>query len=237
MKDSQNLDQPLPQDPSLGQTPITSQPNPPSSKSKLKLPLTIAGIMMFLLLFGTTLTFIFLPKSNTISDIAITPQPTLIATVIPSSNPMANWKTYTNQKLKFSIQYPTEKNFYIPPPCPDDNSSREFVIVSAYRCGSDYQVEMSIGSKSFAEENKLFNPENDKCYIKTTNTINIDGRDEEKSIYEFDRKCVEGFSGKLSGTRWVYIYPKNTDIKISYRTDKYDEEKFEQILSTFKFVD
>ena len=44
-----------------------------------------------------------------------TPQPTIIPVASPSATPdeTANWKTYTNTKIKFSIRYPSELDFAV----------------------------------------------------------------------------------------------------------------------------
>ncbi len=115
---SQNINPPQDPIPIQEQTP-TPPSNPVSNKPKLKLPILIAGIVIFLIVIGSASAAFFLPKSNTNqqkqAETTISPQPTATIGINPSNSPTssstsptpdptANWKTYTGSS--FTFRYP-----------------------------------------------------------------------------------------------------------------------------------
>lgn len=122
-----NVSQPQIQVPIQEHTPIPPS-GPVSNKPKLKLPILIAGIVIFLILIGTASAVFFIPKSNTEqpkqSDVTTTPQPTVETNIssspttnptttptTPTPDPTANWKTYINNQYQYSIEYPSTVEF------------------------------------------------------------------------------------------------------------------------------
>ena len=93
----------------VGQTPPIQ--TPPVSKQKSKLPVgIIIGIILFLIVAGSTAGF-YVFKQQSLKT-ALKPVPSVIPDVTrnppsPSPDPTANWKTYTDKELGFSIKYPT----------------------------------------------------------------------------------------------------------------------------------
>lgn len=103
---------PIQQVPPIKQTPPTQQ-TPPPSHSFLSKPLIILLVVFFLFAIFYACTYF---KLNTmISNIINPPKPTpTIVAKIPTPtqtiNPQADWKTYTSTQGSFSVQYP--KNWF-----------------------------------------------------------------------------------------------------------------------------
>lgn len=99
-----------PQNESLIQQQAPTPSNPVSDKSKLKLPIIIAGIVIFLLLLGSVSAAFLTQKSNNKSkekiEVAISPQTTTLQTSpMPTNNSTSDWKTFENNT--YSISYPS----------------------------------------------------------------------------------------------------------------------------------
>lgn len=122
-ENNQNINQPQVQVPIQEQAP-TPPSSPVSDKSRLKLPILIGGVVIFLIIIGTASAAFFLPKSNMNppkeTEVVISPQPTVAeATIIPSpssnltpaptsSTPTANWKTFSSATFSLTYMYPSD---------------------------------------------------------------------------------------------------------------------------------
>lgn len=75
----------------------------PHSKSKNKL---ILLTIVLILMIGVGAYFLLNSNPKILSQYFQKPTPVIIATVTPTPNPMANWKTFTSAKYKYSLKYP-----------------------------------------------------------------------------------------------------------------------------------
>ncbi len=127
---------------SIIQTPIPEQsstpPLPISEKRKLKFPIIIAGIVVFLLGAGAaSAVFIIIPKQNVNQERKIeakAPDQSIVTTIpttfpfsanftpTPTPDPTADWKTYVNNNVGFQIKYPSRYSSPVLPSGPGENN-------------------------------------------------------------------------------------------------------------------
>lgn len=91
------------------QAPVSIPSSVQLSQPSSKLPLILFGIVLILSagLGGLYLgKYLYGPKTPAVSI-----SPIVVPTATPTPDPTANWKTYTNSKLGFTFQYPTELVF------------------------------------------------------------------------------------------------------------------------------
>jgi len=80
-----------------------------TEKHKSKLPILIIGIIIFLLLVGSAAGFYIFKQQNLKTAVKPTPAPIVQKqTPTQAPDPTANWKTYTNSKYHFTMDYPTD---------------------------------------------------------------------------------------------------------------------------------
>ncbi len=157
--------------------------------------------------------FAFLKKPG---EVAVSPTPTVTKTVTPRPDETANWKTYTNQTLGFSIKYPQDWR--------------------TAQCGTNC---VGLGPQSKPEDvvmaiNILQYPMPEaKVYLPVLSINN--GITEEKSVtigdIQWTRVTVQQ---NESGTKFYEYLKEKSGKTIDIGGD--GSAIFNQILSTFKFT-
>lgn len=196
-------------------------------------PFVLIGILLLLLIVGGAY---YLGKSSLPAGAPLpSPASTAISTPTPSTtDPTANWKTYTNSENGYTIKYPND--LFVRLVCPKEeldltlrnpNDKRE--EIQADSCGRDvrYTVEMHTYAKRPEE------PQSDKDYHIDKEEITIGGIKADKYVYTLiNRGTTAPFSSWFEsvlvtrGDKSYGIYLGN--IKL--------QDTFDQILSTFKFT-
>lgn len=169
-------------------------------------------------------------------------------TISPVVNPIANWKTYTNNNLRFSFQYPPKgrirqlpNGIWLQLSTPDyqydiNNPTEEVAIKGAVinipatsSAGSERsyassfgQVKegMIVGGTDITSPRKLSNIKN----------LNIDGHSVLK--YDFESTITKGLIG--TNAEVTLSDSKVYNFEIIYSSKDF-RDTFDQILSTFKF--
>ena len=142
------------------QTPL---PNPVSNKSRLKLPILIAGIVIFFLVVGGVFAAFFMQKTNSNSkEVEVTPQPATSQVSSPTPT-TTDWKTYTSPS-GYTIQYPPD--FQYKESSPSNVSKTDSEEISFWKSSEGLGEYMGSG-KYFTV--KLLNNENAelKTWLKT----------------------------------------------------------------------
>jgi len=235
------------------QSPIPEQPSTTSltvqNKRKLKLPIIFAAVVLFLFLTGAVSAaylFVFKPKPTPEQLTTKTQQPS------PTSDPMANWKTYSNMKYKYSLKYPL--TWVEAFPASDSSSS----LIS-----SEAEIVTLTSNVRFSDEahgNPPYdilisyypNPQKEAFPQIVFNYNHISLADQKK--IKFSTENISGTQRYRTntlpsqlGNETVFIQKKDgTLISISlspYALDRpFDHQAeqhkiYDQILSTFKFTD
>lgn len=234
-ENSQNLNQPQVQNPIQEPSPI-SPLNPASNKSRLKLPIIIAGIVIFLIIIGTASAALFLPKSNTSTpietEVIVSPQPTVVEIIatsapllsstptspVPTFDPTSSWKIYTSPK--FSFKYPP--TLYIQEPDKDF-----FVLTKAANTPANL-AEFSVDAR-LSGNYSSYTTAVEKTKEGLTNITT------EALPYGIKIKGKVG-PGYGEGTSIIIALLKYNQSAISFETstNPLQESLFNQILSTFK---
>lgn len=218
--------------------PPTPPPSPikPSRKFSVKI---IIGIVVFLLLAGGAAAgYIFREQLDLVSK----PNPTLtpITTVTPTPNPTADWKTYTNNSLGYTLKYPTNWNIASPGfetgilLQTEELQITDFsnVAKGAFIYGP-YEPRITINYFSLdALKNEYLNLEN-KIIIQEKD-IPLDGQPAKMLVIKHtDAYSIEVvFQNKQPGdVRYSFI-----SLVSEIESFEVYQEQFDQILSTFKFT-
>lgn len=140
---------------------------------------------------------------------------------------IANWKTYTSTKYKYLIKYPTDWETYAygykPSDEPKDIGGERFLRKNG-NSGSDLQITPSLSTElSYPTEEKFIKGFFDNRIVSS---ITVDGAQGTK------------VAGTLKGkNQEVVLFSKNGFI-FEIQSESEDGAKvFDQILSTFKFLD
>jgi hypothetical protein len=150
-----------------------------------------------------------------------------LASVVPSGDPTASWKTYTNSYWGITLRYPSE----MLTTCSDYSSEEKGVrfYESGYNCALDTDVFNKIALTGYAPgKYKEY-----KIPLKTEK-INVDGAQATKKVYQYDESDGPLYEFKES---LEIVIPNKKGILALYLlgTDANDIKAFNQILSTFKF--
>lgn len=216
----------------------TPPQNPPYDKPKSKFPLgVIIGIIIFLLFAGGAAASFTVFKPQ-IMKLITKPTPTTPITVQISPSPTpsnstdtSTWKTYTNTKFGYSVQFPS--NWEEGSLGSEDGKGFDYTMVT--HGPSDVRIqEIGINTSitdTPAQANSLFETVTKKYSASQLHPIIIDG--------------VQGLSGDNIGDRWAQKNEITQDIflvkgSIFYlisigKMDK-NLNTTDQILSTFKFT-
>ncbi|MFZ2199980.1 MAG: hypothetical protein WAV40_04285 [Microgenomates group bacterium] len=189
--------------------------------------------LLFLVTLGSGIFFFVKAESLSKQLSSIKPSPT--PSPIASSDPTSDWHTYTNNEYGFTIKYPLEAKIRTEQLPSNDRmfifaiDSPNAVFDRMFKSG-DYSFGISIQTqKNFPEISDYLNFQKEhNTYKEVIPTIinNVSG-------YKFG---TDGYS--TANFHYQGFITKNDDlyITINYFTDQ-DLKMFDQILSTFKFVD
>ncbi len=200
------------------ETPINSTSNCCSDKKKCVLCGTVAVMVLFL---ASAITF-FIGKQLNLKQISLcSPCPACErceqAINQPSTDPTAGWKTYTNEKYGYSLKYPTDWQY----------KERELTIAAQEVWFGNKNLENII--TFYVNKDKYLTEEKITCLQKGGKEIMVG---ENKGLIEYfpdgqnpaqDFVC---FEKRGRSYEFQYVYSTSVDSK----------NLFNQILSTFKFL-
>ncbi len=238
MENQNNQTQNLNPNPPVPPVSNTSQTQQPIENPKPKVSIAaIIGILIFLLLAGGAAASFTVLKPQIMKLVAkSSPTPAPIVTITPTPDPTADWKTYTDQKLNFSLKYPSE--------------------VSIKRTLDEGGVEFGIGKSAdpnyvgFDILSVYFRTTagNDpETVFRTTECPSLQGKTCQEKTEAVKINNAVGIKtlgpNYPSGDNYYLTNESKTFpvIRLTYsksnNTPKQDIKIFEQVLSTFKFTD
>jgi len=218
------------------QTPLTQSiisPNPEQpTKIKSKLSKRILVTMVFvvlLLIVGTgdlLLQKLTLKPQSTITT--ITTQPT------PISNPMANWKTYQNNELGFSIKHPIQYSVVtdeeiVSRDHPQIGIPYMFLKISSTESANNFVLIKASTDAFKTIEESFIALKNPMVYTKK---ISVGGLSAKRYSVNYNDPVIGKCQGKANG---VVIEKGDADYILF--TCNQNLETFNQMLSSFKFND
>ncbi|MCL5438573.1 MAG: hypothetical protein M1268_01120 [Patescibacteria group bacterium] len=171
----------------------------------------------------------------------ITPTQTVSPT--PTVDPTANWKTYTNSKFRFSFKYPPDIKISSTSGEFENGLNLEFgkensgmPILTVWLTTGDYVKGRQNDLNTILSTNKLDD------YNYQISAKKIDGKNLYVYTQEFDSSSNKfappggplyrvGALGTINNIFFDIFYNSNKE------TSKQDQQIFDQILSTFKFLD
>lgn len=233
--------------------PVT--PEQPLLKKEISKKLLILPIVIFLLIFltpiptfankevkfQTPLAFKLLgvnliqkenkPEEKSSEEVTPTAQPTIEENQAAPNAETANWKTYANTKVGYSLKYPSDKRFEV-----KENESKNTVFIMVEQ--SDYGLII----KTYANPNTL----NADQWIKENfdtryKSVELNGKKVTIGDLKLtnkkvsDQPAVEVRVGDLPSYLLFTSPDKQQIIEIAGST--LEESLLDQILSTFKFLD
>lgn len=239
----------------LPQTPV---PVPPSTNWSKTLLFTALGLVI---VAGSVFFGIQIGKSQISNQQPVTVQPTITPsqtlvnpTALPTTNPTTDWKTYTNQKLSFTVKYPS--NLYFKEIDPNYGIALTFEPYPDPLVPGSYFDSIGIYSDNYASYgyNILQQAVDGKsmtgydlhqaCGVTVTKLKNIKFGTFEGVEYIFDGSNPPSDCGRdLIGYEHTILIRKNDSMFIklvngsmeSGNTRQHDIV-FDQILSTFRFT-
>lgn len=141
----------------------------------------------------------------------------------------ANWKTYTNSKYKFSFKYPPD--WEIPPDLSEGYPEQNFVLL--YKNYNEIVLGITENIESVSQAKKAI-------YGERADSLDFEFGDTKIGNLVFKGPVFsEGRVPEQEGEWLNFIIHKNILYAFSVDTDNPDEdfETFNQILSTFQFID
>ena len=224
-------DQPQPTIPS---TPPVS-PVVPSSKPKSRSMLLVGGIVI--LGIGFTIGLFFDKNPYLTSQISPTPTPSPAEVSTKEGDPTANWKTYTNSDFSFSFQYSPSfgnQGLIAGPFTGRSEFLQSFSNPLTIREGTDapfdgfsLYVVMDMNTDSFDQ------------YLR--NELKIMNENEFSRMQGARQQSFSGGTALVTNTQGYYYLPTPDKQKlvvfVYLQANASFKPTFDQILSTFKFVD
>jgi len=208
----------------------------PSLMDKLKIHKfkVLAGVLAVLVFIGVAFGTYKLDQKQILPSPQPTPTPTIEAT--PTSDPTADWKTYTNPWFNFELKYPPDWGIeYGPEP---DNEWVSITAVDFRAPGTiishgDLRGEDVVISVSRSKERALFDIVQEQAKLEDLKAV----------TYELNG--IKGYLIKRNLPHWVwseFFFEKNYLIfEIAYAAwwsvDSTDLGTIDLILSTFKFLE
>ncbi len=200
-----------------------TQPTPQPEIKPAHSPLTplLSFFVVILLAISGFLGYQNMQLQKQIASIQSAPLPTPTQSV----NPIANWRTYTNARLGYALQYPNawqvEENTIYPIP---SKPAATFIFEkqTEFAPGVYIWIQPQVEPKQWITE-QLISP--DFSQMKTQ-SVTIGGLPGTK---------ISGVPGPLE-QEWVFVTKSNQSI-IFYASAQTDMSMFDQILSTFKFLE
>jgi hypothetical protein len=204
----------------------------------------IVIMILLLLVVGGAAYYFGTQKGN----ISLNPTSTPISSTVPSSNivtkptsdPTANWGTYTDKTYGLSFKFPSGYFVY---KCPSDNSGATTVLLlstSVYKpnqkidCGFTDSSDLSmLIEKTLPSTNPADQQENQRIYLIQNEAVNIGGVNTNLITYSLKPEVSpDGY------TPWFteLNFEKNGEYYTITLKDKEFLNIFNQILSTFKFA-
>lgn len=212
-------------------TPPVQSPTPaiPPSPINPRVIILIVLIIIVALVLGVGVYTLNSSKKQSTS-----PQPSILPSPKPTVDPTANWKTYTNSVLQFSIRYPSDWNI-------EEIENKTIILIKSPNVeyqepvnkvvkGAEIRIQISpynySGNISSLIQKPGTVPEADITYISSILV--------EVSEIESVKTISTGLYGKVV----QYQIPKENKIyEIGiYTSDQTIQNTFDQILSTFKFT-
>lgn len=212
------------------QQPLTQQigtPSPqksiPSHPHKNKLFIIIGIIVLLILVIGTaSAAFLSMNKQKSVQKMATQP-PIIKPSSIPTANPTANWKTYTNTQYGFTFQYPSSWTLSGSQLNNQDNSASVFMYFWPNPNNLSLQaLNQSLTGASGKGPN---------LYTPTMKKIQVGGQ----TAYEIWPCAIDGYAGECR----KYLIPWKTSVlEIRYTSSpkNYAMTDFDKMLSTFTFI-
>lgn len=243
--ENQTTPPPVPANPTT--PPIGTQTQtPPISQPKKGIPkLAIFAVVVFVVL-AAIISAVFAFKDqlgNLVEKPTPTPAPQVVAPS-PTPDPTANWQTYTNSELGFSLKYPDNLQVYDSvsmPECKEALSGPTFARVVVGKLTPDLVENCIYTGHSSPDGFQISTfPADPNNPLPKTNandsykSINLAG---ENGVINFTTETSEGPRGlntfifvDHNGVRHKIEFP-NTDYKGTH------DKVYDQILSTFKFLE
>ncbi|MCX6704713.1 MAG: PsbP-related protein [Candidatus Woesebacteria bacterium] len=238
-----------PQAPNLSVTPI-DEPVVPKNP---QIPQTerdnhwisILAMAIFVLFSLGVVAFLYYQNQqlkNMLASYQATPIPLVSPTPIAEAE-TADWKTYTNTKYGFSFKYPSELIIST-----DTNCSPETIYFDKTKlkfpdsCGyGGVYTPLMVTMKKPTTTNYSQEIQGSIEYNKYSNLINKTIKIGQYTAYEYGGR-VEVESYITGQYNYILIIPISKDIEINLmfteiEGNRYDLNTFDQILSTFKFID
>jgi len=206
-------------------TPVAPPPETPKRGS----PLMIVAIILALLAVLAVVVYVFGSKLLTPKSVS-TPTPIAVVTPSPTTDPTANWEIYTNNYWGFSIKYPQDKLTQCPNYTTDQGGIRFFNF--GFSCPNGTDVVYKIGIVGNVPASQYKEPKEPT----TTEQISIDGKQATKNTYIYTESDATLFAQKES-QEIVINLNKGILVLEQWGDNTDDKQMFDQILSTFKFVE
>lgn len=233
---SQNPSLPVSQD-------VKTSPSPPPvfniEKPKPKFSVfIIIVIILFLLITGGAAGFYFVKQKSSNPVVTTTPTPT-VSNPSPVPDPTADWKTYANTQLGFSVRYPADILVDANEVCPNKvDHLALYALVNKKDMDENPGLfctvalrELIVGA-SFSEKPQ---EKSDEFWEVTKEQISL-GRIEAEKYTSVRIKLYEGTNSPLTKTVNVLVNNNGKQFSIFYGSpSQVSEDLFNQILSTLKF--
>lgn len=196
----------------------------PLDPHKLPLiPMLLSLFVIILLIVSGYLFYQNMQLKNMLANYQSTPTPVLTISPTPTllADPTADWKTYTDDILKFSFKHPSKFSIEIQPK--DDGRGISYLFAPNYISILNVLTKYSI--------------DDTKYFMNTTSSGNVIIGDYSWKTYFLPKGSPEGTVGTGEP---IFILQTEINKKlvtfISYNQTNITEEQ-SQILSTFKFID
>ncbi|MDZ7587137.1 MAG: hypothetical protein U0946_05235 [Patescibacteria group bacterium] len=222
------------------------------SQPSKSFPWPLILIIIFLLTSTGVLAYQYFQLKSQVSNLALTATP---AAPLPSSSPdspdpTTDWKTYTNENLKFSLNFPSSFNIYETQEGPQLGERVDFSPTQSFLENNYwFWISVSPNSNQLTAEAAASNYLDAKSTYKDGKYVSINDQPEIASRIIKKNLTINGVNAVS-----LYPIPSQTDAKIVYLSNQQwvfsivlqvgtipiisDEAMniFDQILSSFKFT-
>jgi len=181
----------------------------------------------------------WLGKSSGGPKVVVTPTPTVAPTVsesIPTLDPTAGWKTYTNTKYNYQLKYPSSWEIYLPRGL-SSLGLEGLTEVDFYPQGKNSILTINVLT---ATPQTIISDLESSRWGRTSESLEM----EEIEIAGIKGKKISGTDVPTGGALLRVIFSKDNltyDVLLKLRSEEinlgYTGDTFNQILSTFKFLD
>lgn len=215
----------------ISDTPMPTTPTPPKKESNA---ITIISMAVFVILALGAVAFLYYQNQKLKGMLASYQTSIASPTPTATTDPTANWKTYKSKEFNFNFQYPSELSF-IYDGVPGKDEGKPFVLFHV-------NVQNFDGTKSKAKSNSdfQFSLDVERDRYKTLDEYipsNISQSSKSKIIID-NNEAIKVVDDAYAN--WPTIWTRSGSyvyiIQMS-NSGKENEKYFDQILSTFKFLD